>query len=33
MEKGRATYLRSRWTMSWSCRDFTPDNTELEGRK
>jgi len=28
-KRGRATNLRSRRTMSWSCRYFTPDNTEL----
>ena len=29
MKRERATYLRSRWTMLWSCRYFTPDRTEL----
>lgn len=23
------TYLRSRWTISWSCRYLTPDNIDL----
>ena len=28
-KRGEATYLRSRWTMPWSCKYFTPDKTEL----
>ena len=30
MTRRGATYLRSRWTMPWSCRYFTPDKTELK---
>lgn len=26
---GKYAYLRSRWTISWSWRYFTPDNTDL----
>src|SRR5712692_8538472 len=29
VNKLETTYLRSRWTMWWSCRYFTPDNTDL----
>jgi hypothetical protein len=29
--EGEPSYLRTRWTMSWSCRYFMPDNIELGG--
>jgi hypothetical protein len=29
-EKNAAAYLRSRCTISWSCKYFTPDSMELE---
>jgi hypothetical protein len=32
-KEGEPTYLRTRWTMSWSCRYFMLDNIELGGEK